>query len=82
MSTPLIKPNYLVILPPTQHHSRGSFFRNLPPLFVFGIMTDLFWLNVRTIFTLASQAATVDLCGFDEISENYPVSFVFSSLNS
>ena len=26
----LIKPNYLVILPPTQHH---SFFRNLPPLF-------------------------------------------------
>ena len=30
MSTQLIKPNYLVILP-TQHH---SFFRNLPPLFV------------------------------------------------
>ena len=29
MSTQLIKPNYLVILPPTQHH---SFFRNLPPL--------------------------------------------------
>ena len=28
MSTQLIKPNYLVILPPTQHH---SFFRNLPP---------------------------------------------------
>ena len=27
MSTQLIKPNYLVILPPTQHH---SFFRNLP----------------------------------------------------
>ena len=78
MSTPLIKPNYLVILPSTQHH---CFFRNLPPLFVFGIMTDLFWLNVRTIFTLASQAATVDLCGFDEISENYPVSFVFISLN-
>ena len=31
LSTQLIKPNYLVILPPTQHH---SFFRNLPPLFV------------------------------------------------
>ena len=29
-SSQLIKPNYLVILPPTQHH---SFFRNLPPLF-------------------------------------------------
>ena len=29
MSTQLIKPNYLVILPLTQHH---SFFRNLPPL--------------------------------------------------
>ena len=32
MSTQLIKPEYLVILPPTQHH---SFFRNLPPLFVY-----------------------------------------------
>ena len=31
LSTQLIKPNYLVIRPPTQHH---SFFRNLPPLFV------------------------------------------------
>ena len=31
LSTQLIKPNYLVILPPTQHY---SFFRNLPPLFV------------------------------------------------
>ena len=30
MSTQLIKPNYLVVLPPTQHH---SFLRNLPPLF-------------------------------------------------
>ena len=29
LSTQLIKPNYLAILPPTQHH---SFFRNLPPL--------------------------------------------------
>ena len=29
LSILLIKPNYLVILPPTQHH---SFFRNLPPL--------------------------------------------------
>ena len=28
MSTQLIKPDYLVILPPTQHH---CFFRNLPP---------------------------------------------------
>ena len=28
LSTQLIKPNYLVILPPTQHH---SFFRNVPP---------------------------------------------------
>ena len=29
LSTQLIKPNYLTILPPTQHHSS---FRNLPPL--------------------------------------------------
>ena len=31
LSTQVIKPNYFVILPPTQHH---SFFRNLPPVFV------------------------------------------------
>ena len=31
LSTPLIKPNYVVILPPTQHRSS---FRNLPPSFV------------------------------------------------
>ena len=31
VSTQLIEPNYLVILPPTQHR---SFFRNLPPLFI------------------------------------------------
>ena len=30
LSTQLIKPNYLAILPPTQHH---SFCRNLPPFF-------------------------------------------------
>ena len=32
LSTQLIKPNYLVTLPPRQHH---SFFRKLPPLFVY-----------------------------------------------
>ena len=37
LSTQLIKPNYLVILPPTQHH---SFFRNLPPLYVCSILGD------------------------------------------
>ena len=31
LSTQLIKPNYLVILPPTQHH---SFFRNFPRLYI------------------------------------------------
>ena len=31
LSTQLIKPNYLTIFPPTQHH---SFFRNVPPYFV------------------------------------------------
>ena len=31
LSTQLIKPNYLAILPLTQHH---SFFRNLPPLLI------------------------------------------------
>ena len=30
LSTQLIKPNYLVILPPTRHH---SFLRNVPPLY-------------------------------------------------
>ena len=37
LSTQLLKPNYLVILPRTQHH---SFFRNLPPLFL------KFWLTL------------------------------------
>ena len=32
LSTQLRKPNYLAILPPTQHH---SFFRNLPPFLAF-----------------------------------------------
>ena len=40
LSTQLIKPNYLVTLPPTQHH---SFFRNLPHLCetkVHGVCTE------------------------------------------
>ena len=41
MSTQLIKPNYLVILPPMQHH---SFFRNIPPLFV-SITSFFEWFN-------------------------------------
>ena len=45
------------------------------------IATGLFWSSIWTILTLASPAATVDLRGLDEISENYPASFVFSSLN-
>ena len=39
LSTQLIKPNYLVILPPTQHH---SFFRNLPPLPILSSSFDWF----------------------------------------
>ena len=38
MSTHLIKPNYLVILPPTQLH---SFFRNLPPLYIYDYKDSL-----------------------------------------
>ena len=41
MSTQLIKPNYLVTFPPTQHH---SFFRNLPPLFMMSVTIIL--LNI------------------------------------
>ena len=37
LTTQFIKPNYLVILPPTQHH---SFFRNLPPLFYTTVCLD------------------------------------------
>ena len=32
LSTQLMKPNYLVIVPPMQHH---SFYRNLPPSCIF-----------------------------------------------
>ena len=51
MSTQLIKPNYLVILPPTQHH---SFFRNLPPLIIMqNLITKLkISLTSDVIFTL------------------------------
>ena len=35
LSTPLIKPNYVVILPPTQHRSS---FRNLPPFSIFYVL--------------------------------------------
>ena len=41
LSTQLIEPNYLVILPPTQHH---NFFRNLPPLFFVVCFCSLIWL--------------------------------------
>ena len=47
MSTQLIKPNYLVIFPPTQHH---SFFRNLPPLF--SEVVRLEWSNACTTAVL------------------------------
>lgn len=46
------------------------------------IATGLFWLSIWIILTLASAAATVDLCGFDEISdENSTLSLNFSSEN-
>ena len=46
LSTQLIKPNYLVILPPTQHH---SFFRNLPPLYP---TTDYFTVHLLALIYL------------------------------
>lgn len=46
------------------------------------IATGLFCLSISTILTLASPAAIVDLCGFDEISEeNFTLSLNFSSEN-
>ena len=42
LSTQLMKPNYLVILPPTQYH---SFFRNLPPLKVCDATSD--WKKIQ-----------------------------------
>ena len=45
LSTQLMKPNYPVILPPTQHH---SFFRNLPPLLLNNesqIISTIFFTN-------------------------------------
>ena len=60
LSTQLIKPNYLVILPPTQHH---SFFRNLPPSF--NIKVVLFVL--RTDFSLQGPVLIESLAGKCEI---------------
>lgn len=46
------------------------------------IATGLFCLSIWTILTLASPAAIVDLCGFDEIGEeNVTLSLNFSSEN-
>ena len=46
------------------------------------IATGLFWSSIWTILTLASPAARVDLCGFDEISDvNFTLSLNFSSEN-
>ena len=44
LSTQLIKPNYLVILSPTQHH---SFFRNLPLLPAIIPTFDFIWKLMR-----------------------------------
>ena len=58
LSTQLIKPNYLVILPPTQHH---SFFRNLPPLCVCTFLTlhwQLHW-KFAPLYLLAARPAVI-----------------------
>ena len=62
LSTQLIKPNYLVIFPPTKHH---SFFRNLPPLLFWNRLvltqtcfdTDSFWQRLDL-----AQTYLTDLC--------------------
>ena len=77
MSTQLIKPNYLVILPPTKHH---SFFRNLPPLLVKdGLRWQIrdYWIdlegdinvleakalcNALSSFFLSIRNARIDVC--------------------
>ena len=46
LSTQLTKPNYLVILPPTQHH---SFFRNLPPL-IFNMLCSEVSMSLDNIY--------------------------------
>ena len=53
LSTQLIKPNYLVILPPTQHH---SFFRNLPPFcVVIPCSSDYYANRCREIYDLIAS---------------------------
>ena len=57
LSTQLIKPNYLVILPPTQHH---SFFRNLPPLFICHFVCLFVCLSV--CFLSVCQSVSWSVC--------------------
>ena len=77
MSTQLIKPNYLVITPPTQHH---SFFRNLSPFLVKdGLRQQIqdYWIdlegdinvlevkascNALSSFFLSIRNARIDVC--------------------
>ena len=72
MSTQLIKPNYLVILPPTQHH---IFFRNLPPLFslslfcvclvsITSVSHSVFVLCLFVSLVLSVSHSVFDLCLF------------------
>ena len=57
LSTQLIKPNYLVILSPTQHH---SFFRNLPP--VCYPLVKFSFFNYLFIYFIIYFARTMTYC--------------------
>ena len=60
LSTQLIKPNYLVILPPTQHH---SFFRNLPQANGFFATERFRWHSSRlAVWHSDNMAKAFPLC--------------------
>ena len=69
LSTQLIKPNYIAILPPTQHR---SFFRNLSPFLIYtgcllkiglGYLNDTkFYLERKASFIHMSNIASFKLC--------------------
>ena len=80
MSTQLIKPNYLVILPPTQHH---SFFRNLPPLF---LKNRFIGENIRLLDSIINYTDTEQIPGlllfvdFEKAFDSVEWSFIGKTL--
>ena len=74
LSTQLIKPNYLVILPPTQHH---GFFRNLPISYI--SLLILTFLN--SLISVKASLINTKLGGFVNLGVLFLTMWINSCLS-